>query len=181
MMSAALARNLAFWHWFPRLLVRDLTPEQLRWQPEHHDTTITFALWHAYRSEDDLLHALVMQRPSIFSSGAWAERLPVAEKGLTPFGNGLTREQIARIELDPAALCEYATAVGDDIAAWAGSLGDDEAAEEVQLPFFKDTYPDVDVMTRLETVAFFSIGHVSEHLGEVQMLRGLLGLKGAPL
>ena len=30
-------------------------------------------------------------------------------------------------------------------------------------------------------IAFFAIGHTSEHLGEVQFLRGMMGLKGAPL
>jgi hypothetical protein len=36
-------------------------------------------------------------------------------------------------------------------------------------------------VSRAEAIAFFSIGHTSEHLGEVQFLKGLLGLKGAPL
>jgi len=30
-------------------------------------------------------------------------------------------------------------------------------------------------------VTFFAIGHTSEHLGEVQMLKGLQGMQGAPL
>jgi hypothetical protein len=60
-------------------------------------------------------------------------------------------------------------------------MTDEDAQAEVRLPFFTGVYPGVDVMSKLETIVFFSIGHVSEHLGEVQMLRGLMGLKGAPL
>ena len=36
-------------------------------------------------------------------------------------------------------------------------------------------------MSKAETIAFFAIGHTSEHLGEVQFVKGLMGMKGAPL
>jgi hypothetical protein len=154
----ALAKNITFWHWYPELLVRDLAPEQLRWQPDTHDTTIMFALWHAYRSCDELVHGVVMRRPSVFAAGGWAERLPVAETGVTGFGNGLTREQIAAVDLDLDEVLSYARAVGESINAYLGSISDVEAAETVKLPFFTGVYPDV-----------------------VQMLKGMLGMRGAPL
>lgn len=179
--NVALSKNLRFWHWYPEMLVEGLTPEQLSWQPEHHDTSIIFALWHAYRAEDDLVHGLIMQRPSVFASQNWAGKLPVAETGVTPFGNGLAREQIGRIRLDAGAVASYAKAVGESVLSYLELLSDEEAATEISLPFFKGVYPDVDVVLRAEAIAFFSIGHVSEHLGEVQFIKGLLGLKGAPL
>jgi len=179
--NVALSKNLRFWHWYPELLVQGLSPEQLAWQPEQHDTSIIFALWHAYRAEDDLVHGMVMQRPSVFVSQNWAGRLPVTETGVTPFGNGLSREQIGRIRLDASAVVAYAQAVGESVLSYLASLSDEEAAVEISLPFFKDVYRDVDVVSRAEAIVFFSIGHVSEHLGEVQFVKGLLGLKGAPL
>ena len=179
--NVALRKNLQFWHWFPELLVQDLSPEQLRWQPEHHDTSIIFALWHTYRAADDLIHGLVMHQPSVFTSGGWAERLPVSETGVSPFGNGLSREQIARIDLDLPSLLAYARAVGEDITHYLDNLSDEEAAEEVKLPLFSPVYPSIDVLSKVETITFFAIGHTSEHLGEVQFIRGLMGLKGAPL
>jgi hypothetical protein len=179
--NIALTKNLTFWHLYPEILVQGLTPEQLAWQPDSHDTSILFAIWHAYRAEDDLLHALVMKTPSVFASQGWAERLPVAETGLSPFGNGLTREQISRIRLDISALLAYAKAVGESEIAYLASISDIEAAEEISLPFFAGVYPGVDVVSKAEAIAFFAIGHTSEHLGEVQMVKGLMGLKGAPL
>jgi hypothetical protein len=179
--NVALAQNLRFWHWYPELLLQGLSPAQLTWQPENHDTSIIFALWHAYRAEDDLVHGVIAQRPSVFASHNWAARLLVTETGVTPFGNGLSREQIGRIRLDPAEVLAYAKAVGESVAAYLGSLTDEEAAADVSLPFFKEVYPGFDVVSRAEAIAFFSIGHTSEHLGEVQFLKGLLGLKGAPL
>lgn len=179
--NVRLAKNLAFWHWYPELLTQDLTAEQLHWQPEGHDTSIAFAVWHAYRAADELIHGLVIRRPSVFTSEGWAARLPVDTTGATPFGNGLTRERIGGIRLDAGELCAYARAVGESVASYVATLSDEQAAEEVQLPFFKGVYRDVDVMTKAEAIVFFAIGHTSEHLGEVQFIRGLLGLKGAPL
>ena len=43
-----------------------------------------------------------------------------------------------------------------------------ESERIVRLPFFTGVYEGVDVMSKIETIAFFSIGHVSEHLGEVR-------------
>jgi hypothetical protein len=179
--AMTLAKNMEFWHWYPEPLVRDLTDEQLHWQPDGHDTSIMFALWHAYRAEDELVHALVLRQPSVFASEGWAERLPVAEKALTPFGNGFTREQIARVRLDRDAVLEYARAVGERVGGHLASMTPEEAADDVPLPFFANVYPMLDRASKAEVITFFSIGHVSEHLGEVQFIRGLLGLKGAPL
>lgn len=178
---APLTKNIDFWHWYPELLVQDLTPEQMRWQPEQHDSTIAFALWHTYRAADELVHGMVMQRPSVFTSQDWAARLPVDKTGVTPFGNGLGREQIAAMDLPAQQLCAYAKAVGASINAYIASLSDEDAEAEVALPFFSQVYPGYDRMSRIDTIAFFAIGHTSEHLGEVQFLRGMMGLKGAPL
>ena len=177
----ALAKNITFWHWYPELIIDGLTDEQMHWQPEGHDTTITVAIWHGYRACDELVHGMVMGRPSVFASADWAKRLPAERVGVTPFGNGGSRDQIAELRLDRAELLAYARAVGESINAYLGGLSDSDAAAEVQLPFFTNVYPEVDRMSRLETIAFFAIGHTSEHLGEVQFLKGLLGLKGAPL
>jgi hypothetical protein len=179
--QAALSKNITFWHWYPELLVRDLTPKQLRWQPDGHDTSILFALWHTYRAADELVHGVVAQRPSVFAAEGWSERLPVERMGVSPFGNGASRAQIAKIDIGINEVLAYANAVGASINAYLGSISDAEAAEEVVLPFFTGVYPEVDRLSRVEAIAFFAIGHTSEHLGEVQFIKGLLGLKGAPL
>lgn len=179
--SDAIVRNLAFWHWYPELLLRDLTREQLRWQPEGHDTSINFAIWHSYRAADELCHGLAMERPSVYAAGGWAQRLPVADTGRSPFGNAMTREQIAALDFDTAELIAYAKAVGESLTGWVAAASPAELDAPVELPFFAAVYPGYDRMSRLEAVIFFAVAHTAEHLGEVQMLRGLMGLKGAPL
>lgn len=179
--ATALSKNITFWHWYPHLLAEGLTPEQLRWQPDGHDTSIAFAIWHSYRACDELVSGMVMARPSVFASQGWAERLHADQMGFTPFGNGASREQIGALRFETEHLLAYPVAVGAAINDYLATLSDDDASADVSLPFFKDVYPGVDVMTRLETIAFFAIGHTSEHLGEVQLIKGLLGMKGAPL
>jgi hypothetical protein len=177
----ALRKNLQFWHWYPRLLCDGLSEEQLHWQPENHPNHMMFAMWHAYRSEDEIIHGLLTRTPSVFVREDWARRLPVAEPGNPPFGTGLSRAQIAAVRLRLSDLLEYAEAVGAAVQAYADSLSDEQAAEVIPLAFFAPVYPMLDSMSRAEVLAFFCIGHTAEHLGEVQYIKGLLGLTGAPM
>jgi len=178
---AALTRNLKFWHWYPELLLADMSPEQLRWQPPGQDTTVAFATWHSYRAADELCHGMVLQRPSVFASEGWSERLPLRAAAATPFGNGLSREQIGQLDFAAGDLVAYAAAVGQSLTEWLEGASEAELAAPVSLPFFAATYPGYETMSRVEAVMFFAIGHTAEHLGEVQLVRGLMGLKGAPL
>ncbi len=176
-----LRKNLQFWHWYPRLLCESLAEDQLHWQPEAHPNHMMFAMWHAYRSEDEIIHGLLMQKPSVFAEDGWAERLPVAEPGKPPFGTGLNREQIAAVRLRPDDLFDYAEAVGEAIQTYADSLSEEDGSQQIPLPFFQPVYPMLDSMSRAEVLSFFCIGHTAEHLGEVQYIKGLLGLTGAPM
>lgn len=85
------------------------------------------------------------------------------------------------MDFDTGELCGYAKAVGASIASALGKMSDEDVAAEIELPFFAAVYPGYERMSKLEAIMFFAIGHTAEHLGEVQMLKGLLGLKGAPL
>jgi hypothetical protein len=177
----SIRKNLQFWHWYPRLLCEGLTDDQLHWQPDAHPNHIIFALWHAYRSEDEIIHGLLIKQPSLFIRDGWAARLPVAEPGNPPFGTGLAREQIAAIRLSHTHVLDYAAAVGASIQAYADTLNEEEGSQDVPLPFFAPVYPMLDSASRAEVLNFFCIGHTAEHLGEVQYIKGLLGLTGAPL
>jgi len=177
----SMRKNLQFWHWYPRLLCEGLSEDQLHWQPENHPNHMMFAMWHAYRSEDEIIHGILMRRPSIFAREGWAKRLPVAEPGNPPFGTGLNREQIAAVRLHLDDLLEYAEVVAASVQEYADGLSAEEGAEQIPLPFFAPIYPMLDSMSRAEVLAFFCIGHTAEHLGEVQYIKGLLGLTGAPM
>lgn len=176
-----LRKNLQFWHWYPRLLCQGLSQEQLHWQPANNSNHIVFAIWHAYRAEDYVLHRLLIGGPPVFEREGWGARLPVPEMGNPPIGTGLSRDQIAAIRLPLADLLGYADAVGRAVQDYADRLSEEEGAQMVPLPFFQNLYPMLDAASRTEVLAFFSVGHTAEHLGEVQYIKGLLGMQGAPL
>jgi hypothetical protein len=75
------------------LLCDGLSEDQLHWQPENHPNHMMFAMWHAYRSEDEIIYGLLIRRPSVCVRDGWAERLPVAEPANPPFGTGLNRSR----------------------------------------------------------------------------------------
>lgn len=177
----SIRKNLHFWHWYPHLLCEGLTEEQLHWQPENHANHITFAIWHAYRSEDEIVHGMLARQPSIFVRDGWAKRLPVAEPGNPPFGTGLNRRQVAAVRPPIDEVLAYADAVGAAMQTYADSMTDAQASEQVAMPFFTPVYPMLDSMSKEEALTFFCVGHTAEHLGEVQYIKGLLGLTGAPL
>jgi len=177
----SLRKNLHFWHWYPQLLTEGMNEDQLHWQPEWNANHITFAIWHAYRSEDEIIHGILMNKPSVFARDGWHQKLSVEEPGNPPFGTGLNREQIARVRLPMPDLLDYAVSVGEAMQAYADTLDERDGGIEIPLPFLTPVYPMLDTMTRAEVLNFFCIGHTAEHLGEVQYIKGLLGLTGAPL
>lgn len=177
----AIRKNLEFWHWYPRMLCEGLSEEQLHWQPPGHPNHIMYILWHAYRSEDDLIHGLLMGKPGVFQRDGWASRLPVEATGRSAFGNGMDRDQIAALRLPLEEVLAYADAVRASIRDYADGLTEAQGREVVPLPFFRNVYPMLGEATRLEVLMFFCVGHTAEHLGEVQYVKGLMGLQGAPL
>jgi hypothetical protein len=177
----SLRKNLHFWHWYPRMLCEGLDDDQLFWQPEKNPNHTIFAIWHAYRAEDDIIHQILIRRKPIFVTQGWEERLHVADPGNPPYGAGLNREQIASVRVHPETLFAYAEAVGQAVQEYADGLSEADGAEKIPTPWFQTTYPMLDQMSKAEILNFFCIGHVAEHLGEVQYIKGLLGLKGAPL
>jgi hypothetical protein len=93
-----------------------------------------FAMWHAYRSEDDIIHRLLMQESGVFASQRWSQRLPVAEPGKPPFGTGLNRDQIAAVRLRLDDLLNYAEAVRASIQRYADALSEEEKARRRSAP-----------------------------------------------
>jgi hypothetical protein len=84
------------------------------------------------------------------------------------------------VRLPIGTLFEYADAVGGAIQAYADTLSIEDGERVIPLPFFADVYG-IDSASVTEVLTFFCVGHTAEHLGEVQYIKGLLGLTGAPL
>ncbi len=174
----ALRKNLEFWHWYPRFLCEGLSEEQLRWQPPDHANNIMFTIWHAFRAEDGWVNRLA-QRDTVLDSEGWRERLRVPED--FPSGDALNREHIAALNLDPAALLDYGDAVCRSVQVYLDGLSEAEAEEQVPIPILERVFGRFGSGTRLDSVTYISMGHLCAHLGEVQYIKGLMGLKGTAI
>ena len=170
--------NVRFWHWYAHLITEGLTDEHLRWQPADHANNIAFTLFHPFRSEDGVV-ARQAGRPTVYESGGWSKRLPLPD-GVESVG-ALNRAQIAALAFRRDDLLDYVDVMRDSLLAYLDDLGEEQATEEIELPGFQRSYPGFGRMSRLDLLAFMAIGHVCEHLGEVQYIKGLMGLRGAPM
>jgi len=173
----ALATNVRFWHMYPGLVCDGLTEVQVHWQPDNHPNHIAFTLWHALTANDQILSRIVMGRPTVFETGGWAGRLPASQD----FAGDLDRERLAQFKLDTPSLLAYSDAVRDELLGYIEDLSEEDAVEQLDFSFFETVYPGYGSMSRLDAIIFFAVGHLGEHLGEVQYIKGLMGMRGAPL
>ena len=162
---------------YPGLVCDGLSEEQIHWQPDGHQNHIAFTLWHALTVNDRVLSRVVMGTPPVFETGSWAGRLPASQD----FAGELDRERLSQFKLETTSLLAYSDAVRDQILGYVVGLSEEDAVEQLDFSFFEAAYPGYGSMNRLDAITFFAVGHLGEHLGEVQYIKGLMGLQGAPL
>jgi len=147
-------------------LVKDLTPEQLRWQPAPGTNPIGFLLWHIARTEDSYFHRSVTQEGDVWDREKWYEkfRLPPKETG-----NTWTAEQVAAFVSPPlTALLGYMEAVRKSVLAIVKGINTHRLEERPR--------PDRPQM-RLADYLISAITHEAEHRGDIGYVLGLMKSK----
>lgn len=85
----------------PDDLTKGLTPEQVRGRPQPGVNPIAWSLWHVARAEDVAVNCFVADRPQVFDTGGWLERMKIARRDV---GTGMTDAEVdalcAAIDLD---------------------------------------------------------------------------------
>jgi hypothetical protein len=167
--------------------IRRLTPEQMRACPTPEMNTVAWLIWHIARCEDVTINTVARGVPQVLVAGGWREKAGLADPRI---GTGMTHAEVeafsAAVDLD--ALCAYRREVVAQTAAWIAEV--DEADLDRQFDIrerLSVVEPIVggnaewlyDAWTK--PVGFFlgysAIAHVYTHLGEIQAISGLLGVK----
>jgi hypothetical protein len=164
-------------------IVEDLSEAQIAWRPGSRAPSIDFHLWHMARWADRLqatLPAMLIapaRRPDtayeIWEIDRLAERwgLPSHELGYGQTGMGISDEMSADLILPhKPILVEYAR------AAFAAADRAVELLEDHQL-----VQRGIDVYGQENSVGYVllvHLSHASRHLGMIESLRGLHGLRG---
>ena len=151
----------------------DLTPEQWHAIPAGNERAnhIAFEMWHMYRTEDNIVRFILQnRRPTVWMEGRWAERLglpPVAQ------GTGMPSAEAQALRID-------------DLDAFRAYMRDVRASSDEYLSNPDESTFDRPVLVKPlgEMPAIRALGQVCmthgfTHLGELELMRTLLGLKPA--
>ncbi len=163
--------------------------EKLAEKPSPGANSIAWLVWHLARTEDVAINSVVRGIPQVLTRDDWPARLGISR---TEMGTGFSDDEVAdfssAVNIDE--LLAYWQAVGHETEAWlrdveAPALDEvpDVAARLAQAPAFVS--PAASWVTGLwanKPASFFlgwvTIGHAYLHIGEMQAVRGQLGIKG---
>jgi hypothetical protein len=168
-------------------MVDELSVNQFEWRPTKGPQSIAWNLWHIARWDDYLAEVLVKQTPSLRHLGppkqVWKELnlatrwgLGSADLGLEDGGTGLADGQAAAMKfLSKEAVVEYAGGAFEHLDSVLPEL--DDTLIRLLLPTVTtEAFPMHDSygVTVMEMFR-----HACEHLGTMQALKGMLGLRGS--
>lgn len=167
--------------------VRMLVPRDLLTQrPAGAANSIVWLVWHLARCEDAVVNALVRGAPQVLERDGWPGRIATTD---TRIGTGFTAEEVDALScaVDPGQVDAYWTAVRQATAAWLQRV---PASELDRVPpnrldpaslvpsdgaWILDRWRDKPASFLLSDAV---IAHGYAHLGEMQTVRGLLGIRG---
>ena len=151
----------------------DATPEQLHAVPAGHPraNTMAFGLWHYTRTEDNVVQFVIQERrPTVWMEGGYARRL-----GLPPVlqGTGMAAADAQALRIENAPLFrDYMREV------WARTEDlFDRAGSNPGLLEKMVTVKPLGEMPALSALGQVCLAHGMGHLGEIELIRTLVGLK----
>jgi uncharacterized damage-inducible protein DinB len=145
--------------------VNGLSREELTWRPGAEANSIGFILWHQARCEDAFIQSMIQQKPQVWASEKWHEKLNLPENP-QDIGYGYTAEQVTAFEVPELKnLLEYAKATRVSTVEYLKAITADKLEQVIQTPFFGKV----------------TIGHlfaillceITQHIGQIAYLRGL--------
>jgi hypothetical protein len=149
--------------------VADMTVEQLNWRPER-GLSAFFSLWHYVRTEDNIVNFVAQGRNTVWLEGGYDQRLGLPR---TSQGTGMTPEEAAAVVLrDLDAWRAYQRATWEATHAFVAGL---DAAE---LESRAVTIKPLGAMPLWNALWGVCLSHGYRHVGEIEYVRGLLGLGG---
>jgi len=144
--------------------VDGLTREELKFQPKNDANSIGFTLWHQVRAEDSFVQGMIQQKPQVWTSEKWYQKLNLPEDP-NDNGWGYTAEQIAAFPVPELKdLLGYAEAVRSRVIEYLQSITPNKFDEVVKTPFGELTIGQIFSMLLCE---------IALHTGQIAYLRGL--------
>ncbi len=147
-----------------RKALAGLTADERRFQPSADANHIDFIVWHMARDEDGAVQDTARHTTQVWQRDAWYQRLGLPA---TDDGFGYTVQQVANFPRFPIADClAYYAAVRQETLRYLATLTSEAL----------DRCPDPERHSHYTLGRLFShlIVELSQHLGQVAYIRGLL-------
>jgi hypothetical protein len=149
--------------------IADLSPEQLQWRATETGLPISFILWHYVRTEDNIIQFVLQRKPTVWIEQGWYDKLSL-DRVAQGTGMSLAEAQSLRI----ASLDDWR---GYQTAVWKATDEFLAGADEAMLER-RTTVKPLGEMPVQNAIGMMCLTHGFTHLGEIQHIRGLMGLKG---
>jgi uncharacterized damage-inducible protein DinB len=150
--------------------LKDLTLEQLQWQPVPEANSIGFLLWHILRTWDSYA-SLINNQDELYESDGWRERFGLDTRGRgvegSDTGTEFAPEDVRIVKPQPETLLDYLRALSEQAERSLADANDENLSQEMIVPW----WPEPPTIARVHT---HILAHSYIHLGEAQYLRGLI-------
>ena len=162
-------------HAWMREAVSDLTTEEWNTLPPGNGNTIAFLLWHAARTEDNILRYILQGRPPLWNEGNWSERLNLPPRTQ---GTGMRTEEAQTFRVhDPELFMTYVEEVWSEYEAYLAGITDGGAELSARMVTVKP----LGDMPAILTIGQVCISHLFTHYGEISLIRGQFNKQGTPI
>ncbi len=149
--------------------IADLSAEQLNWRANDRGCPIAFILWHYYRTEDNVIQFVLQRKSTVWLEGGWDKKFGLDRIAQ---GTGMSLEDAQALRIgskeDFLAYMDSVASATDEYLAGM----DDQGLEQTT------TVKPVGEMPIRDAIGNMCLTHGFTHLGEIQHLRGLQGLRG---
>ncbi len=152
-------------------IVSDLNDDQLAWSPQPGAHSLGFVIWHIARCDDNYLRVHIQGRQEIWQEERWYDRW-----NMDPESTGmlLSDDQAADLVLPAKAdIVDYCRRVWDEVDDFVAGLGSSGMAQTVR------NIPRTTDMTIGQIIVSHIAGHDNRHLGEMEYIKGLMGMRGS--
>ncbi len=142
---------------------KDLTFEEVKWRPSCGCNSIGLLLFHLAKSEDSFIQSRLQNKPEIWTSEKWFEKLNIPE---SEAGAHYTIDQVNAFPVrDLKDIQAYYDAVREKTISYLKSLRPQDLDKKYEFKPFGE----------MTTASIFSIvvTHTAQHMGEISYLRGL--------
>lgn len=149
--------------------IADLTSEQIHWRANDNGCPIAFILWHYVRTEDNIIKFVLQRKPTAWLEGEWNQKFGLDRIAQ---GTGMSLQEARALRINSKeAFQQYMQTVWRATEEFLAARDDSYLQQTT-------TVKPLGEIPILNAIGDMCLTHGCTHLGEIQHLRGLQGLRG---